>query len=81
MQKARAGPGTFRASLQLGTKCAHQAKLGGFRPLLKENELGQLLQVTQAIGRMLNGLILALRARYRESPPRASSARARTPNP
>jgi len=48
---------------------------------LKESQLGQLLQATQAIGRMLNGLILALRARYRESPSRASSAGAQTPKP
>ena len=48
---------------------------------LEESQLGHLLQVTQAIGRMLNGLILALRARYRGSASRAPRAPAQTPSP
>jgi four helix bundle protein len=48
---------------------------------LKESQLDQLLQVTQAIGRMLNGLILSLRARYRDSASQASKTRAQTTNP
>jgi four helix bundle protein len=48
---------------------------------LKESQLDQLLQVTQAIGRMLNGLILSLRARYRDSASQTSKTRAQTTNP
>jgi four helix bundle protein len=48
---------------------------------LEESRLGRLLEVTQAIGRMVNGLILALRARCQGAASRPPRAPAQTPSP